>query len=301
MLTGLAPRVTIVVVPRERFSFALASLASIYEATPPPFDLVYVDAGAPAAVNRALDGAAAARGFRLLRHPRYLWPNQARNLGARGAATEFVAFVDNDVVVRPGWLDALVGCADATGAAVVGPLCLQGIPEARRVHIAGGTLRVLEGRRGRTLEERHRHAGADADAIAGVLARGPCDVVEFHTMLVRTAVLAALGGLDEQLLNTREHVDFCLAVRAQGGSVWFEPGAEMSYVPPPPFAWSDVPFFLHRWSPRASKASLRYFAGKWGLTVERLHRKFLRRHRRRLLRGLLGWPRPAPPVTGAAR
>lgn len=41
------PSVTIVVVPREQFSKAEASLESIYATTPPPFDLVYVDGNSP--------------------------------------------------------------------------------------------------------------------------------------------------------------------------------------------------------------------------------------------------------------
>jgi len=39
------PQVTIVVVPRERFSLAARSLQSIYEQSDVPFRLVYVDGG----------------------------------------------------------------------------------------------------------------------------------------------------------------------------------------------------------------------------------------------------------------
>src|SRR5262249_24309080 len=46
------PDVTIVVVPRERFSFARASLEALYRHTDPPFHLVYVDGGSPRRVRR---------------------------------------------------------------------------------------------------------------------------------------------------------------------------------------------------------------------------------------------------------
>jgi len=36
--------------------------------------------------------------------------------------------VDNDVIVSPGWLEALVACAGETGATVVSPLICQGTP-----------------------------------------------------------------------------------------------------------------------------------------------------------------------------
>lgn len=53
----------------------------------------------------------------------------ARNAGLRAAAAPLVAFMDDDLEVEPGWLDALVGGLAASGAdAVVGPVrpCFPG-------------------------------------------------------------------------------------------------------------------------------------------------------------------------------
>jgi hypothetical protein len=41
------PEVTLVVVPRERYSYTRESLESIYRHTSYPFDLVYVDGNSP--------------------------------------------------------------------------------------------------------------------------------------------------------------------------------------------------------------------------------------------------------------
>jgi succinoglycan biosynthesis protein ExoM len=47
----------------------------------------------------------------------------ARNAGLRAASAPLVAFLDDDLVVEPGWLDALVGVLAATGAdAALGPV-----------------------------------------------------------------------------------------------------------------------------------------------------------------------------------
>jgi succinoglycan biosynthesis protein ExoM len=47
----------------------------------------------------------------------------ARNAGLRAAAAPLVAFLDDDLVVEPGWLDALVAVLAATGAdAALGPV-----------------------------------------------------------------------------------------------------------------------------------------------------------------------------------
>src|SRR6266516_1506210 len=120
-------RVTIVVVPREQFSKSQISLESIYAATPPPFRLVYVDGNSRSSLRRYLEQQAAARGFQLIRTENYLTSNEARNLGRREVCTEYVAFLDNDVFVQPGWLQTLLRCAVETGAWVVGPLYCYGI------------------------------------------------------------------------------------------------------------------------------------------------------------------------------
>jgi len=47
-------------------------------------------------------------------------------------------FIDNDAWVAPGWLEALVRCAEQTGAWVLGPLCLIGEIGAGVIHVVGG-------------------------------------------------------------------------------------------------------------------------------------------------------------------
>ncbi len=107
-----AQRVTIAVVPRERFSLARQSLISILEDSNPSTELIYIDGGSPPLVRQFLEQRAARNGFRLISTERYVSPNEARNLAAAHVRTRYVAFIDNDVLVSPGWLDALVDCAD---------------------------------------------------------------------------------------------------------------------------------------------------------------------------------------------
>ncbi|HHP7246003.1 MAG TPA: glycosyltransferase family 2 protein, partial [Elainellaceae cyanobacterium] len=80
-LSSERPLVTIVVVPRERFSCTQQSLESVFAHTRLPYELIYVDGNSPAPVRRYLEQQADARGFRLLRTEYYLYPNHARNLG----------------------------------------------------------------------------------------------------------------------------------------------------------------------------------------------------------------------------
>lgn len=283
-------RATLVVVPRERFSMAIESLESIFAHTAQAFDLVYVDGGSPPPVRRALERAADRHGFRLLREDRYLSPNEARNIGLSAVETEYTVFLDNDVLVSPGWLEKLIECADETGAAIVGPLTCEG--DFETVHFAGGEVHFEEEREDaevvRHVKERIYFPQQKVAKVSDRLVRQEVELCEFHCCLARTSVLRGIGGLDEEMFNTREHLDFCLAVARTGGSVWFEPESVVAYVPPPPLKARDIPFYMLRWSDDWESRSLRRFQDKWDLT----HDEFFRR---RL--GRLGWRRQHSIVT----
>jgi GT2 family glycosyltransferase len=264
-----APLVTVVVVPRERFSCAQRSLESIYEHTKVPFHLVYVDGNSPKTVRRYLQSAAQSKGFELIRTECYLHPNQARNLGLAKVATSYVVFIDNDVIVSPGWLEALVDCAEATGASVVGPLMCQHDPVHQEIHFAGGESHIWMDKTGRyRLREKMFCQGQAVAEMRHQLRRQPTELAEFHCVLVRTAIFAQIGGLDEAMLNTKEHLDFCMSVAQAGGIIYFEPAALVTYVPGPPLEWSDLHYYMLRWSDAWTLASLHRLRDKWGLAED---------------------------------
>jgi cellulose synthase/poly-beta-1,6-N-acetylglucosamine synthase-like glycosyltransferase len=274
--------VTIAVVPRERFSVTELALETLLKNTTKPYELVYVDGHSPPRVASYLRRAARENGFRLVRTREYPTPNHARNLALRHVTTEYVVFVDNDALVWPGWLDALVRCADETGAWAVGPLYFEGEPEEELIHVAGGRYTITEENGGRHFSERHHLQGKRLPEVTEVLRREPCDFVEFHCVLVRRDVFDRLGPLDEGLMSTREHLDLSLAIHAAGGQVYFEPESRITYNEPPPVALTDLPFYWRRWSEARNEASLRRFYTKWNFvnevepTLESLAR--IRRH-----------------------
>lgn len=265
----MTAQVTIVVVPRERFSFARRSLLNIYENTNIPFELIYIDAGSPAPLQTFLREESKKRGFRMLSADRYLSPNRARNLGWRNVKTQYTVFIDNDALVTPGWLEALVRCADETGAWVVGPLYLIGELEKQTIHMAGGTLHFKQHEGKRILYDEQNLFETKLDQVRDRLERRAWDYVEFHCMLLRTDILQRLGPLDEGLLSLHEHIDVCMAVRRAGGSIYIEPRAITSYVPTPPYEWSDVPYFMLRWSEVWNLATVRHFNKKWDVSALR--------------------------------
>jgi GT2 family glycosyltransferase len=264
--------ITIAVVPRERFSYTRAALEALYQHTNQPFHLVYVDAGSPPRVRRYLESAARDRGFDLIRSDGLLVPNRARNLALAQVRTKYVVFIDNDVIVSPGWLPPLVECAEETNAAVVGPLLCESLPLHSTIHFAGGDSRIDIGQREgcveRHLVETILRQGQRVADVRHELRRVQTEVAEFHCMLVRTSVFDGLGQFDEAMLTLLDHIDFCLEVARAGGSIYFEPASIVTWAGYEPLALSDIPFFLLRWGNRWTRATLDHLCNKWQLTED---------------------------------
>ncbi len=257
--------VTIVVVPRESFSRSEASLESILSCTRTPFHLVYVDGNSPGRVRRYLDTRARQAGFVLVRTDGYVSPNEARNIGFAHVDTPYVAFVDNNTVASDGWLDRLEHRARETDAAFVSPVYCVGSLGAGVVHTAGGDGRIDMVDGTRQLIDVHHYCNRRLAEIHDELRSAPCDIAEFHCVLTRSDVVAAVGGFDPGLPAALEHIDFCLQATRSHGDGWFEPEAVVTYVPPPPLTPSDMPYFALRWSKAWIDASFEHFAAKWQL------------------------------------
>ncbi len=274
----MSPKVTIVVSPRERFSYTRESLESLYEHTETPFSLIYVDGNSPVPMREYLESQAQAKGFQLLRTETYLAPNQARNLALDLVITEYILFIDNDVVVTSGWLGRLLECATETKAVVVCPLTCIGNPLHETIHLAGGEARIIaEQKPGKTkikrkVHEKHHFVNRPVAEVLEQLHRNQCEFAEFHCMLVRTEIFLRTGKLDEALLSTREHIDFCMSVTNTGGTIYCEPASVVTYVPGP-LQWSDLTFFMLRWSDAWEVASLEHFRTKWELTEDKYFKK----------------------------
>lgn len=260
-------QVTVVVVPRERFSSTEQSLESIYENTNFPFKLVYVDGNSPAKTKRYLEEQSKQKGFHLIRTEHYLSPNQARNIGLSYVDTKYVVFIDNDVLVKSGWLKALFQCAEETGAWIVGPLTLQG-SDFKTIHMAGGTIELRQKQDKQWMIQKRPFMRLPLAKVESQLQRGLTQLLEFHCMFVRCEAFEKLGILDEQFMSMCEEDDFCMAVDKTGNPIYFEPNSVVSYVPPPPLTLSDLPFFFMRWSNAWCQTSIKRCRDKWSLTED---------------------------------
>ena len=275
-------RVTLVMTARERHSLAEAAIASVMAQTAGAFRFVYVDVCSPTWLRERLAALRERHGIDVVTIDEPLSPQQARLAVAASLHTEYVVFIDNDVEVETGWLDALVACADETGAGIVGPLYLLGDGlSAPTVHMAGGELRELVAPGGRVLVERHVLADANPAEAVEHLSRRPTDFVEFHCMLVRTSLVRE-GVLDPALHCVHEHIDASLAAKTKGFATWLEPGARVTYLARSDYMLDELAFFRDRWSIARADADIEAFCAKWGvIDDERAFgsvRAFVRKH-----------------------
>jgi cellulose synthase/poly-beta-1,6-N-acetylglucosamine synthase-like glycosyltransferase len=257
--------VTLVMAPRERFSKTAEALETLLKSTTYPFELIYIDTNSPPPVRGYLRRMAREKGFKLIRLRSYLPDTHVRNIGLREVKTPYVCFVENDIVVRPGWLEPLIKCAEETKAAAVGPTYLESFRGREFVHTAGGTARVDEIDGKRRCTEILRYAGRQQADVARELRREPTGLLEFHCALLRTDVVRELGGFDEGVKNTAQHTDFCMELTKAGHAIYFEPASEVLYLQPPPFSWYDLPFYCTRWCDAWAEQTIAHFGHKWRL------------------------------------
>lgn len=260
--------VTIVVTQWQHFSETARALESLYAFTPSPLRLIYVDGNSPPDIRRYLELQAQQRGFTLIRSERYLTSSEARNLAMPYVETKYAAFLDNSAIVTQGWVQALHGCAEETGAWVVEPLYCYGDAENPLVYSFAPELRVVESDGKRRVEESaplYRMKLAD---VRATLRRKRAGYAKFHCALIRRDVIVQLGAFDEAYTNYQDHRDFGLAVQHAGGSLYCEPDAIVLLIEEPRLRRTDWPLFLLRWSNAWLQPSIRHFARVWSVEVD---------------------------------
>lgn len=255
--------------PRERYSAMPSTLESLFENTKYPFKLVVVEGGLPDKYRKFLETESRERGFRFIHEDYTLASNEAKNIGLDIADTEFVVFVDDDVVFTPGWLKPLVDTAKEFGASLVGPTIVDGDFETGIVHVAGGDagFREVNGKMSYYFD-----AGEWKKPYAevrGKLERGPATMLEFHVLLARRDVFDTIGKLDEELLSFGDFHDLVLSVRKAGGTIMFEPASVVAFHDPGTninvLQPVDLPIYWLRWSDEWARRSVYRFAEKWDL------------------------------------
>ncbi|MDY6896908.1 MAG: glycosyltransferase [Cyanobacteriota bacterium] len=262
----LYPKVTVIVVPHQCFDYTQKSLESIYKYTNIPFKLIYIDGYSPKNHQQYLEKQSREKGFSLIRTDKYVTSNQARNIGLQQVDTEYVVFINNDILVNSGWLNTLIQCMEETNASVVKPVCLEG--EKQLIHSAGGSLEFHYRNGNLDLFDERLFVKSCLDETKSLLRRKPTQIIDLNCVLVRTSILKKIGSLDENLRNCVQDIDFCLSIFAVGGTIYIEPQSIVNYLPVTELKLSDIPYYMLIWNYVWKRKSVNHFQEKWGLSKD---------------------------------
>lgn len=259
------PLATIVVTPRERYSIVQRTLESLILHTPKNYPIIYVAGGAPPDISAYLTAKCTEQGYQLILQPKFIAPNVARNLGLAQTTTKYIIFLENDVVVEQGWIDALIQCAEEEAADIVSPLCLMGEPVHQNLHSFGGTLIIEHIEEKPYLRESHHCEPICLRTHPKRLTRIASDYSEFHCALVRRSVFDQIGLLDEKIVGAAEHIDLALHLRKLNCRGFAEPTAIVSYLTTS-YTIADLDTYTLRWSDEWHFPTMKHLCEKWSLS-----------------------------------
>jgi len=205
--SGPSHRDVTVVIPVRDNAFGLHRLVGSLRG----LKVIVVDDGSASPVEQAsFDGSDCE--VRVIRHPVSRGPAAARNTGLAAADTDYVAFLDSDVVPLRGWLEALLGHFCDPAVALVAPRIVG-------LHNDGNLIARYEAVRS-SLDLGSREAP--------VVPYGPVSYVPSAAIICRRSALVDIGGFDETL-TSGEDVDLCWRLVEAGARLRYEPIAQVSH------------------------------------------------------------------------
>jgi cellulose synthase/poly-beta-1,6-N-acetylglucosamine synthase-like glycosyltransferase len=129
-----AEAITILIIPRDRFSVFSKCIEAIYAYTSSKFRVVVLAGGMDAATQEFLTGLQEEKdNFQVVSVQRLLTQIKLRSMAMEHAQGRYCVLMENDTIVHENWLSPLMACMLEERAAVVMPL----IYWYRGLHAAG--------------------------------------------------------------------------------------------------------------------------------------------------------------------
>lgn len=274
---GAAVAVTVAIVPREKYSTLAASVGSVLRNTTMPIELVIVlDRAAPKAAREKLDRLLGdRRDVRVIELDTFAGPFAGTNAAIAACSTPYLVVMENDVAVRPGWLDALLQCAIDEHADAVSPLILIGAADSEVIHAAGGEARIVDEPTGARYHHRQALEHAVATDVETELRRAPTELLESHCILARLTTWQHLGSLDESLGHAVNVGELALRFQRIGARTWFEPASRVVYLfgPDVKLTRSDLREWYFTWGADRIRRDMSSFADAHHLAQPKAQRR----------------------------
>ncbi len=203
-----SPRISVVTPLFNCLAATQEMVASLRKSMPRriSYEIILVDDGSTDGTREWLAGLGDP--FRVLLNERNMGFGASTNRGAAAARGEVLAFLNNDLILAPGWLQPMLGALGSLGrrAGIVGNVQLNAA--TGEVDHAGIWI---------TLNGKPEH-DRTKPRLASLLLHPTPSVfaVTGACVLLRAATWRHLGGFDEAYINGCEDVDLCLRAREAG-------------------------------------------------------------------------------------
>lgn len=159
---------------------------------------------------------------------------QARNAGLAAASGDILAFIDDDAMVKPDWLEALLQAYHDETIGAVGGRIIE-MPEPHCDEVRGFPIFLIKPS-GRVIG---KNRGAFSTKEVEV------DHISGGNMSFRREVLEQVGGFDPKytLTNLREETDLCMRVKLAGWRIMYVPTMAVVHFS---FRAINKPYLLER-------------------------------------------------------
>jgi GT2 family glycosyltransferase len=214
--SSLNPEISIILTTHNKLGYLFNSMQTIKACCEPQdrkYEVIVVDDGSTDEASRFLREI---QGIRLQRLDEKVGYFKANNAGARLARGEYLVLLNNDTLVTPGWLDALIETfreEDDVGA--VGSKLVHSTGELQE---AGSIL----------WNDGHvwNYGRSDNPSRAVYQSVREVDYCSAASLAIRRAFLRPSGLYDEQFSPAYyEDVDLCLYIQSRGKKVIYQPSS----------------------------------------------------------------------------
>lgn len=224
-MSGPAPLLSIVVLSYDRPAYLRQALASLVAQSAANCEIIVVDN--PSASSPEIASVVAAfPDIRLLSLPANRGFTGGMSAGIAGARGRHVLLTEDDIVMEPGCLAALLKEAGGAGA----PAVLTGImldQGTRRIRCAGGEIALGPPFRMQVIGAGEDVGGARTTPYEVSFAPGAF-------LFFPAGTLSALGGFRDDYFMYLEDVELCLRARRLDIEIRVVPGARVGHLPPAP-------------------------------------------------------------------
>lgn len=242
------PLVSIIVVTRNRSFLLKHCIEHVIGQPYPRKEIIVVDSSSNDESERVVAQYPEVISVRLPGRPNQT--PQARNEGIAASSGDIIAFIDDDSMVQPGWLESLIDtyCDETVGAAG-GRIIDKPVPYCDQ---QGGSPQLVVKPSGRVTAK-----GIGLVSTTQV----EVDLLIGCNMSFRRKALEQVGGFDSNyiLTNWRDDTDMCIRVKKAGWHIVFRPAITVVHFS----ARSLQPYYLERPAVQfSSGCNCTYFAIK---------------------------------------